>query len=81
VRKIREPYDCDSGYTCDATKANLAIVAAQEIIKEFRTSTPDQQQAFLMLLPLHRYQPLAAAGVKMELPSGCLTPGVPMFLS
>jgi hypothetical protein len=81
VRKIRKPYDYDPGDTCDAIEANLAIVAAQEVIKEFRASTSDQQQAFLMLLPLHPYQPLAAAGVKMDLPSECLTPRVTMFLS
>jgi hypothetical protein len=48
VRKTREPYDYDPGHTRDATATNLAIVAAQEVIKEFRAGTSDQQQAFLI---------------------------------
>jgi hypothetical protein len=51
----------DPGYTGDATKANLAIVAAREVIKEFGASTSDKQQAFLMLLPSARL-PTARSG-------------------
>jgi uncharacterized protein (UPF0332 family) len=46
LQELRHKADYDPEYTCDATEANLAIVAAQE----FEASTQDQQRAFSMLL-------------------------------
>jgi hypothetical protein len=48
--ELRHKADYDPEYTCDALEADLAIVALQEAIKEFRANTPDQQDAYLMLL-------------------------------
>jgi uncharacterized protein (UPF0332 family) len=48
--ELRHKADYDPEYACDAVEADLAIVAAQEAIKEFMASTADQQRAFLMLL-------------------------------
>jgi hypothetical protein len=48
--ELRHKADYDPGYTCDASDADLAIVAARQAIDQFKASTPDQQLAFLSLL-------------------------------
>jgi uncharacterized protein (UPF0332 family) len=48
--ELRHKADYDPGYTCDTSEASVAISEAQQAIDQFKASTTDQRQAFLMLL-------------------------------
>jgi uncharacterized protein (UPF0332 family) len=48
--ELRHRADYDPQYTCDTSEASGAISDARLAIDQFKASTPDQQQAFLMLL-------------------------------
>ena len=47
--ELRHKADYDPYYTCSASDADFAIVAARQAMDQFKASTPDQQQAFLKL--------------------------------